>query len=185
MADVTVSQFAEVLKVPVERLLTQLDEAGIQVSGANDLISDDAKMELLTFLRRSHGRTENTTAPPKITLKRKSQGEIKVASSQGRARMVNVEVRSKKTYLNRSVLENKAAAGRPQPAQAEERQPVAEPRRGDGGAEEAARNNAAAAAAAQPAAAQTAPAQSTVSQNAAPQAAAAQAAAHVAAQSEA
>ncbi len=108
MADVTVSQFAEVLKVPVERLLTQLDEAGIQVSGANDTISDDAKMELLTFLRRAHGRTQEATAPRKITLKRKSQGEIKVASAQGRARMVNVEVRSKKTYLNRSVLEEQA-----------------------------------------------------------------------------
>ena len=58
MADVTVSQFAEVLKVPVERLLTQLDEAGIRVSGAEDTISDDAKMELLTFLRRAHGRTQ-------------------------------------------------------------------------------------------------------------------------------
>jgi translation initiation factor IF-2 len=108
MADVTVSQFAEVLKVPVERLLTQLDEAGIRVAGAEDTISDDAKMELLTFLRRAHGRTQATAAPPKITLKRKSQGEIKVASAQGRARMVNVEVRTKKTYLNRSVLEQQA-----------------------------------------------------------------------------
>ena len=108
MADVTVSQFADVLKVPVERLLTQLDEAGIQVSGAEDTISDDAKMELLTFLRRAHGRTEDSAAPRKITLKRKSQGEIKVASAQGRARMVNVEVRRKKTYLNRSVLEEQA-----------------------------------------------------------------------------
>jgi translation initiation factor IF-2 len=108
MADVTVSQFAEVLKVPVERLLTQLDEAGIRVSGADDTISDDAKMELLTFLRRAHGRTQDTAAPRKITLQRKSQGEIKVASAQGRARMVNVEVRSKKTYLNRSVLEERA-----------------------------------------------------------------------------
>ena len=108
MADVTVSQFAEVLKVPVERLLTQLDEAGITVSGADDTISDDAKMELLTFLRRSHGRTEDAAAPRKITLKRKSQGEIKVASPQGRARTVNVEVRTKKTYLNRSALEEKA-----------------------------------------------------------------------------
>ncbi|HKU15248.1 MAG TPA: translation initiation factor IF-2, partial [Steroidobacteraceae bacterium] len=107
MADVTVSQFAEVLKVPVERLLTQLDEAGIRVSGADDTISDDAKMELLTFLRRAHGRTQDTAAPRKITLQRKSQGEIKVASAQGRARMVNVEVRSKKTYLNRSVLEER------------------------------------------------------------------------------
>jgi translation initiation factor IF-2 len=108
MADVTVSQFAEVLKVPVERLLTQLDEAGIRVSGADDTISDDAKMELLTFLRRAHGRTQDSAAPRKITLQRKSQGEIKVASAQGRARMVNVEVRSKKTYLNRSVLEERA-----------------------------------------------------------------------------
>jgi hypothetical protein len=30
MADVTVAQFAEVLKVPVDKLLTQLDEAGIK-----------------------------------------------------------------------------------------------------------------------------------------------------------
>jgi translation initiation factor IF-2 len=108
MADVTVSQFAEVLKVPVERLLTQLDEAGIHVSGADDTISDDAKMELLTFLRKAHGRAPDSAAPRKITLKRKSQGEIKVASAQGRARMVNVEVRTKKTYLNRSVLEERA-----------------------------------------------------------------------------
>jgi len=110
MADVTVSQFAEVLKVPVDRLLMQLDEAGIKVKGANDLISDEAKMELLTFLRRSHGRDENAASPSKITLKRKSQGEIKVATAQGRARTVNVEVRTKKTYLNRSVLEEKARA---------------------------------------------------------------------------
>ncbi len=108
MADVTVSQFAEQLKVPVERLLVQLDEAGIKVAGADSAISDDAKMELLTHLRRAHGRTEDATAPRKITLRRKSQGEIKVATAQGRARTVNIEVRQKKTYLNRSVLEDKA-----------------------------------------------------------------------------
>jgi translation initiation factor IF-2 len=130
MADVTVSQFAEVLKVPVERLLMQLDEAGIAVSGADDTISDDAKMELLTFLRRTHGRTEDAAAPRKITLKRKSQGEIKVASSQGRARTVNVEVRTKKTYLNRSVLEEKARPQeeeRPQRATTAPQQPPAQP----------------------------------------------------------
>jgi translation initiation factor IF-2 len=105
MAEVTVSQFAEVLKVPVDRLLTQLDEAGIKVAGADDIISDEAKMELLTHLRRAHGREEDVAAPRKITLKRKAQQEIKVASPLGRARTVNVEVRAKKTYLNRTVLE--------------------------------------------------------------------------------
>ena len=38
MADVTVLQFADVLKVPVEKLLAQLDEAGIKVSGSDDVI---------------------------------------------------------------------------------------------------------------------------------------------------
>jgi translation initiation factor IF-2 len=108
MAEVTVSQFAEALKVPVDKLLAQLEEAGIKVQGADDVISDEAKMELLTHLRRAHGRQEEVAAPRKITLKRKAQQEIKVASTQGRARTVNVEVRAKKTYLNRTVLEEEA-----------------------------------------------------------------------------
>ncbi|HEX9208041.1 MAG TPA: translation initiation factor IF-2 [Steroidobacteraceae bacterium] len=104
MAEVTVTQFAEVLKVPVDKLLVQLGEAGIRVGGADDIISDEAKMELLTHLRRAHGRQEDA-APRKITLQRKQQQEIKLASTQGRARTVAVEVRKKKTYLNRSVIE--------------------------------------------------------------------------------
>ena len=69
MSDVTVAQFAEVLKVPVEKLLTQLGEAGIDVSGSDDKISDDAKLELLSHLRRSHGQddTPATAAAPRRT----------------------------------------------------------------------------------------------------------------------
>jgi translation initiation factor IF-2 len=108
MAEVTVSQFAEVLKVPVDRLLVQLDQAGIKVGGPDDRISDDAKLELLTHLRRSHGSEEDGGAPRKITLKRKTQSELKLASVQGRARTVNVEVRRKRTYIKRDVLEEQA-----------------------------------------------------------------------------
>ena len=109
MADVTVAQFAEVLKVPVDRLLLQLDQAGIKVAGAQDMISEEAKHELLTHLRRSHGNEQQVVAAPsKITLRRKSQSELKLASPQGRARTVNVEVRSKRTYVKREVLEDAA-----------------------------------------------------------------------------
>jgi translation initiation factor IF-2 len=118
MSDVTVAQFAEVLKVPVDRLLVQLESAGIQVEGPQALISDEAKLELLTHLRRSHGaaepsKTAGAAAPRKITLARKSQSELKQASAQGRARTVNVEVRHKKTYIKRDVLEeqNKQTQG--------------------------------------------------------------------------
>jgi translation initiation factor IF-2 len=99
-----------VLKVPVDRLLQQLDEAGIKVDSAEDMISEDAKHNLLTHLRRSHGRDEVQTdaSPSKITLRRKSQSELKLAGAQGRARTVNVEVRSKKTYIKREVLADQA-----------------------------------------------------------------------------
>jgi translation initiation factor IF-2 len=111
MADVTVEQFANVLKVPVERLLSQLDEAGIKVSGSDDTISEDAKLELLTHLRRSHGQQDTTAtsgAPRRITLKRKSQSELRLAGAQGRSRTVNVEVRRQRTYIKRDVLEKQA-----------------------------------------------------------------------------
>jgi len=109
MSEVTVSEFADVLKVPVDRLLLQLDEAGIKVSGADDVISEDAKLELLTHLRRAHGRKDpGASTPPRITLKRKSQGELRLAGSQGRSRTVSVEVRSKRTYAKRDVLEEEA-----------------------------------------------------------------------------
>jgi translation initiation factor IF-2 len=108
MAEVTVSQFAEVLKVPVDRLLVQLDQAGIKVKGPDARISDDEKMELLTHLRRAHGSDNATSAPSKITLKRKTQSELRLASAQGRARTVSVEVRQKKTYIKRDVLQEQA-----------------------------------------------------------------------------
>jgi len=111
MADVTVAQFADVLKVPVDRLLTQLDEAGVKVSGSDDTISEDAKLELLTHLRRAHGEDETVAtaaAPRKITLKRKSQSELRLSGAQGRSRTVNVEVRRKRTYIKRDALEEEA-----------------------------------------------------------------------------
>jgi translation initiation factor IF-2 len=108
MAEVTVAQFADVLKVPVEKLITQLDEAGIKVNGSQDTISEDAKLELLTHLRRAHGQEDTTAtaaAPRRITLRRKSQSELRLAGVQGRSRTVNVEVRRKRTYVKRDVIE--------------------------------------------------------------------------------
>ena len=108
MGEVTVTQFAAVLKVPVDKLITQLDQAGLSVSGPEDVISEDAKLELLTHLRRSHGAAGEGSAPARITLKRKTQSELKLAGVQGRARTVNVEVRRNHTYVKRETLEEQA-----------------------------------------------------------------------------
>jgi len=103
---VTVTQFADVLKVPVEKLLEQLAEAGLDIKDADALIDDDSKMVLLNHLRRSHGHEEkDVSAPTKITLNRRARSELKVSGSQGRSRKVTVEVRKKRTYVKRDVIE--------------------------------------------------------------------------------
>jgi hypothetical protein len=56
MSDVTIAQFADTLKIPVEKLLKQLEEAGIGGRGSDDVITDDAKKELLKHLRLSYGQ---------------------------------------------------------------------------------------------------------------------------------
>ncbi|HSR62064.1 MAG TPA: translation initiation factor IF-2 [Gammaproteobacteria bacterium] len=113
MPEVTVRQFADVVGVDVDRLLVQLQEAGFSDKSADDKISDDEKSELLTYLRRKHGKDESAE-PKKITLKRKTLSEIKVpVSGQGRggrsartsAKTVNVEFRKKRTYVKRSEIE--------------------------------------------------------------------------------
>ncbi len=117
MSEVTVKQFAEAVGTPVERLLTQLQEAGVDIRDANAALSDEDKATLLAYLRKSHGRGEasaDTAEPAKITLRRKSVSQIKLGGSGGGrgargtatpARTVNVEVRKKRTYVKRSVVE--------------------------------------------------------------------------------
>ncbi|THB70010.1 MAG: translation initiation factor IF-2 [Gammaproteobacteria bacterium] len=108
MSDVTVKQFAEIVGIPADKLLSQLKEAGISAESEDSTITDDEKTALLAFLRASHGKSEDesASAPKKITLKRKTHSEIKLSSSSGQrgARTVNVEVRKKRTYVKRSSI---------------------------------------------------------------------------------
>ena len=107
MPGVSVKQLASVLGVPVDRLLAQLSKAGLPMTNPEETVSDDQKAQLLNFLRDSHGSTQKTGAPSKITLKRKSVSELKqpVTTARGvRSKTVSVEVRKKRTYVKRSVV---------------------------------------------------------------------------------
>ena len=113
MPEVTVREYADVIGITVERLQEQLQEAGIAERSADDRLSDAEKAELLGFLRRKHGK-DDESEPKKITLKRKTVSELKVpVSSQGRgkprSKTVSVEFRKRRTYAKRSMLEEEAA----------------------------------------------------------------------------
>lgn len=121
MTEVTVSQLAADVGIPLDRLLRQLGEAGIQKSDGDDPITDDEKRNLLNFLRKSHGKKGAATIsaePRKVTLKRKTVSELRqptTGSGRGPAsrgpaavrtnKTVSVEVRRKRTYVKRSSLE--------------------------------------------------------------------------------
>jgi len=110
MSKVTVSQLADVLGVDSSKLLAQLNDAGIKASSGNDAVSNDDKKKLLAHLRASHGKVESdATAPRSVTLKRKSVSELRVPGSGPRAsaRTVNVEVRKRRTYVKREVVQEK------------------------------------------------------------------------------
>ena len=97
MADVTVSQLAESVGTPVDRLLQQMQEAGLPQKSETALVSEDEKQSLLAHIKKTHG--ESDEAPAKITLKRRTLSTLKTAGSAGRGRTVNVEVRKKRTYV--------------------------------------------------------------------------------------
>jgi translation initiation factor IF-2 len=98
MAEVTVSQLAKTVGASVDRLLSQMKEAGLDHQSGDQSVSDEDKQKLLTHLKSSHG--VSTAAPKRITLKRKTLGTVKAAGGQGR-KTVSVEVRKKRTYIKR------------------------------------------------------------------------------------
>ncbi|MCK5881608.1 MAG: translation initiation factor IF-2 associated domain-containing protein, partial [Sinobacterium sp.] len=97
MAEVTVKQLSETVGTPIDKLLTQMKDAGLSHSAADEVVSDDDKQTLLTFLKGVHGSDDGE--PQKITLKRKKVTTLK-SSSQGK-KAVHVEVRKKRTYVKR------------------------------------------------------------------------------------
>jgi len=110
MAEVTVKQLADVVGVSAERLLTQMQEAGIGGKKIESSVTEDERLKLLAHLKRSHGEKVEASEPSKITLKRKTKSELKIAGASGKRKTVSVEVRKKRTYVKRSVLEEENTA---------------------------------------------------------------------------
>ena len=104
MSTTTVSKLSLALKISSDKLISQLKDAGIEVDNENSVISNDQKLLLLNHLRGTHGTTKLTSSPKKLTVNRRSQSELKLSGGFGTTRTVNVEVRKKRTYLNKDSL---------------------------------------------------------------------------------
>ncbi|MBL7481825.1 translation initiation factor IF-2 [Legionella sp. 27fs60] len=103
MADVTVKQLAQVVGIPVERLLNQLQEAGLSFNDDQQTVNEDQKRILLNHLKGSSAR-DTSAAPERITLRRKSLTQVTVGHDAHSGKTVNIEVRKKKTFVKRSSI---------------------------------------------------------------------------------
>jgi len=92
MSSTTVAEFANELKKSADVLLDQLRSAGVAKSADSDTLTDTDKQKLLSYLQASHGTVAGDRK--KITLVKKSTSEIKQADASGKARTIQVEVRS-------------------------------------------------------------------------------------------
>ncbi len=132
MSDKTVKELAKMVKIPLDRFLEQLKEAGVLASSPDDLIDEDERVKLLAHLRKMHGKKEGKTkesSPKKITLKRRKVSELQQSTGPGAtAKTVNVEVRKKRTYIKRSdsaVSEEQKEIDRVNQALEEQKQQIA------------------------------------------------------------
>jgi translation initiation factor IF-2 len=103
MIEVTVKQLAEENQIPVERLLQQLAEAGIQKNSLSTL-TEQEKQRLLTYCQGIPGGF--ATSPNRLTLQRKTRSTLNVSSSSGKSKSIQVEVRKKRTYVKRPAVES-------------------------------------------------------------------------------
>ncbi|WP_133127565.1 translation initiation factor IF-2 [Legionella nagasakiensis] len=107
MADVTVKQLAQVVGIPVERLLNQLQEAGLSFTDEQQTVNEEQKRILLSHLKGGVSG-DVRSSPERITLRRKSVSQVTLGHDVHSGKKVNVEVRKKRTYVKRSMLEPSA-----------------------------------------------------------------------------
>lgn len=97
--DVTVKSLAAEIQTSVDRLVQKFTDAGIN-KVASDAVTQQEKETLLAHLNREHG-----SVPNKLTLQRKTRSTLNIPSTGGKSKSVQIEVRKKRTYVNRNMQE--------------------------------------------------------------------------------
>ncbi len=103
MTEVTIKSLAVEIQTPVDRLIQQFADAGITKS-ASDNVSQQEKETLLAHLNRERG-----SAAGKLTLQRKTRSTLNIPSTGGKSKSVQIEVRKKRTYVQRDPLNSQQA----------------------------------------------------------------------------
>ena len=114
MSTITIKAFAQQIGIEPERVVKQLNDAGVAGKSVDDSLSDPEKRALLDFLQgggttKAESAKEPKSGRGKITLKTKTTSEIQQTSKTGVARTVQVQTKKRRTFVKREVLEQQEA----------------------------------------------------------------------------
>ncbi|WP_180031282.1 MULTISPECIES: translation initiation factor IF-2 [Acinetobacter] len=107
MTDKSIKELALNVGRHVDKLLEQVREAGLPQRKADDIITTEQQDRLMNHVKKTQGSDGHAG---QITLKRKTTSTAKVASTSGKAKTINVEVRKKHTFVKPDPEQIKAEA---------------------------------------------------------------------------
>ena len=107
MPDKSTKELALSVGRHVDKLLEQVREAGLPQRKADDIITTEQQDRLMNHVKKTQGSDGHAG---QITLKRKTTSTAKVASTSGKAKTINVEVRKKHTFVKPDPEQIKAEA---------------------------------------------------------------------------
>ena len=110
MVDVTVGQLAATLKQESNDLLDLMQQAGLPHERDDQIVSDDQKTQLLSFVRRR--QTDRAERQRQITVRRRNVSTLRTGKG-GRGTAVKVETRKKKVFVRRAPAAAKSEAPPP------------------------------------------------------------------------
>jgi len=114
MSEVTVEQYAQILKISPDLLLQQLKGAGIDCGhGYKHLVTEDQKQKLLEKLKSDHGERESTAKAAgvtqfTVTREKISEINVKVPGSSSK-KTVKVVTKKRRKFIKKPIAEAQEA----------------------------------------------------------------------------
>ena len=98
MTDITVKEFSKTVGLPVNRLIDQLELAGVNKKNENDLISDEEKMQLLDYARNNQSKKKISNESEKDN----SQKDLNIVKDDAESQKNKTVIRRKKVFSKKN-----------------------------------------------------------------------------------
>ena len=98
MTDITVKEFSKTVGLPVNRLIDQLELAGVNKKNENDLISDEEKMQLLDYARNNQSKKKISNE----SVKDNSQKDLNITKDDAESQKNKIVTRRKKVFSKKN-----------------------------------------------------------------------------------